>query len=99
MGVYIIDQYSLLHFATGVVAYFLGFSFTSWFIGHALFEISENSNTGIYIINQYLLWFWPGGKPKADSLENIISDQIFSSIGWIVAQQLDQYGIKNNWYI
>ena len=99
MGTYLLDQYSLLHFATDVIAYFLGVRLAPWFFAHAIFELSENTPIGITVINKYLWWFWPGGKPRPDSITNMIGDQISSVIGWIVASWLDQYGIKNKWYV
>ena len=54
MGTKLIDQYSLLHFASGIIAYYWGFNLYEWFYIHLLFELVENSNIGMYIINIYI---------------------------------------------
>lgn len=88
MGIGFTDKYSYLHLASGVVAYFFNINFFWWFMIHMLFEIIENTPFGINFINKYLI-FWPGGKPKADSLLNNIGDQTFAMIGWITAYFID----------
>ena len=97
MGKYIFDQYTYLHFSVGVVAYFFGINLKNWIILHILFEIIENSNLGIKVINQYIK-FWPGGKPKADTFINIIGDIIGAILGWVSAYYLDNLGAKYNLY-
>lgn len=84
MGQTFLDEYSLLHFASGIIAFFFDISFTNWFLLHAAFEYIENTSYGVQFIDNYL-FFWPGGKLRADALINSISDQIFALIGWIVA--------------
>jgi hypothetical protein len=49
------------------------------------------------IINKYIL-FWPGGKPKSDSIINSVGDTIGVILGWISAYYLDKIGNKYNWY-
>lgn len=97
MGSKLFDQYTLLHFATGVMAYFWGMSFTLFFLIHTAFELFENTETGINFINR---WFtiWPGGKPQANSIINRIGDTIGAIIGWYTAYKLDTYGVKYKWY-
>ncbi len=70
MGKYLFDQYTFLHFAVGIIAYFWNISFKIWIIIHTLFEIFENTETGMYIINNYIP-LWPGKKPKKDTYINI----------------------------
>lgn len=89
MGYYFIDQFSLLHFAVGVIAYFWGVSFYLTMIIHILFELIENTNEGMYFINKYIS-MWPGGKSHADSLLNSTSDMIFTGIGWLISSYLDK---------
>ena len=84
MGFDILDEYSLLHMASGIIAFFFDISFTNWFLLHAAFEYLENTPNGVYFIDNYI-WFWPGGKLQADSLSNSISDQFFAMLGWILA--------------
>ena len=88
MGTILFDQYSLLHFAVGIVAYFWGVSFSTIFMIHLLFELSENTNLGMKIINQHLP-LWPGGKPYPDSILNMLGDTIANSTGWYCAYVLD----------
>ena len=82
MGKYIFDQYSLLHFTSGIVCRYFNFSLTFLFIFNIIFEYIENTKKGMYIINNYLK-IWPGGKTSSDTLINSISDIIISLIGWI----------------
>ena len=89
MGSSILDKYSYLHFATGILAYFWGISIQTWFILNILFEIIENTNIGIYTINNYFK-FCPGGKPSSDTMINRVSDIIFSLCGWISSYYLDK---------
>jgi hypothetical protein len=84
MGSSFIDQYSLLHFSTGVIFRFLNINWLYSFLIHLIFEYVENTPTGIHFIDNYLTW-WPGGKQKPDSLINSLSDTLFFMLGWIVA--------------
>jgi hypothetical protein len=90
MGKNIIDQYSLLHFSTGCIAYFFGLTLINWILLHTLFELFENSPKGVYFIDNYLK-FWPGGKKAPDTLKNSISDLIFAIIGYILASKIDLF--------
>ena len=85
------DQYSLLHLAVGIVVYFWDISLLSWFVLHTMFELIENTQQGIYFINNYITW-WPGGKPRPDSIINSIGDTMFSLLGWVIAYYTDQFG-------
>jgi Na+/phosphate symporter len=89
MGKMLIDQYSLLHFATGVIAYFFGISSSYWLILNILFEFIENSAIGVKIIDQYIK-VWPGGKKSSDYILNSTSDIIFCMLGWYIAFILDK---------
>lgn len=97
MGVFLFDQYSLLHIATGIIAYFWKISFPIWMVLHFAFEVVENTEFGMDIINQYIR-FWPGGKNEADTFINSVGDQLSSAIGWLFAYYLDYLGIKYGWY-
>jgi hypothetical protein len=96
MGKNFFDQYSLLHFSTGVVAYFFGIGFVDWFVIHAAFEFIENQECVMKLINRIKIW--PGGKNYADSAINSIGDQVFAMLGWYAAYLLDKYGNKYGWY-
>jgi hypothetical protein len=99
MGYLLFDQYSLLHFAVGVIAYFWGFSLLSSFILHTVFEWIENTDQGIFFINYHLKNIWPGGKPAADNGINIIGDTISFVVGWILSRTLDIIGVRRGWYL
>ena len=82
MGLNFFDQYSILHFATGIIAYFWNINLINWIIIHLLFELLENTNTGMYIINTYIK-IWPGNKPTSDTFINSVGDTIFSICGCV----------------
>lgn len=92
MGKYLLDVYSILHFAVGILWHYMGFDIISLLLLHTIFEIIENSTVGMYIINTYFK-FWPGGKPSTDTLINSISDISISLVGWVLA---DKYFRQNN---
>lgn len=97
MGNLLFDQYSYLHFACGIIAYFWKVSSTKLFYLHTMFEIVENTSYGMDIINHYFT-LWPGGKPISDSNINIIGDTISVLIGWYSAQYVDHIGARYNLY-
>ncbi len=97
MGIQLFDQYTYLHFAAGIVSYFWGVSLIHWIIVHIIFEVIENTQVGIKFINTYFTW-WPGGKPKPDSLINSIGDTFGAFMGWISAYYLDHLGNTYKWY-
>lgn len=99
MGHLLFDQYSLLHFAVGIIAYFWEIPFYLLFFFHILFEYSENTTTGMFVINKYFKNIWPGGKPRADTLINSIGDTCSAIIGWIIASIADKYAKRYGWYI
>jgi hypothetical protein len=93
MGLRFFDQFSILHFAVGVLAYFWSVSFLITIIVHILFEFIENTAIGMNLINTYFIGWWPGGKTHPDNLLNMTSDTIFSGIGWLASWWLDRvYG-------
>lgn len=102
MSFQIADQYTLLHFAVGVVAYFWKIEFWTATILHTIFELIENTPLGIKFINKYFpkdgLFRWPGGKNKPDSLINTIGDTISFAFGHLLAQFLDELSHKRGWY-
>jgi hypothetical protein len=90
MGLRIVDQYSLLHFAVGIIAYFWSVSLLLLVIVHILFEYIENTQWGMKIINNYFIRWWPGGKTHPNNLVNKTSDTLFSIFGWLIANYLDK---------
>lgn len=79
------DEFSLLHFATGIVAYFWGVPLGWWFVLHATFELLEDTQTGVRIINKLFGKIWPGGGKKVpDSfLNSELGDNFYAVLGWI----------------
>lgn len=84
MGETFADRYSILHFATGIGAFFWGFNKIVFAGFHLAFEILENTDWGMSLINT--LPFWPGGKSKADAVVNIVGDTVFAVLGFMFAQ-------------
>ena len=98
MGQKFLDQYSFLHYAVGVVAYFWGIPLLFAVFAHVIFEYIENTNYGITFINTTLHGIWPGGKPAADSLLNQFGDTIAFGTGWLAAKWVNDFGKARNWY-
>ena len=97
-GKNIVDQYSLLHFAAGVTAYFWGISPVAWFVIHFGWETFENTKFGLSMVNKY--WHWPGRKKPMvqDSFANSVGDTLAAFIGYLCAEKLDEYGKEHDWY-
>ncbi len=89
MGTTFLDKYSYLHFAVGILFRFFNISLPISIIIHTLFEIIENTQTGIYFIDHYIKW-WPGGKKQADNIINSIGDTFFFILGWISAHLINK---------
>ncbi len=87
MGTKLTDAYSLLHFAVGVIARHWAVSFWAFFVLHTVFELAENTGAGMQFINTYIS-IWPGGKPHADSILNMIGDTLYGVLGWFLADYL-----------
>ena len=96
MGVRLFDQYSLLHFAVGVVVYFWKIKFVPWLIIHTVFEIIDNTKSRIKY-NKYIKP-WPGGKLYRDFIVNSVGDTVAAVLGWLCAYYLDKLGKKLHWY-
>ena len=90
MGDTIFDKYSFLHMGSGAVAYWLGFGVHLWFFLHFMFEVVENTETGMQFINEKLTW-WPGGKDHPDDSINVLGDNISAVVGWWLAKKLNKY--------
>jgi hypothetical protein len=87
MGTKFMDQYSLLHLASGIIVRYWNLSLLGWIVVHTLFEWLENTKSGMRFINTYIK-IWPGGKPEADSITNSIGDTFFSLLGWFLAHSM-----------
>ena len=83
MGVYFTDTFSLLHLASGIVAYYWGIPFIAWFVLHAAFEFIENTQAGMRIIR--VIKVWPGTKLHPDTTLNSLGDQFYTCVGWAIA--------------
>ncbi len=97
MGKRLFDQYTYLHFASGITSYFWNVDLLTTIILHTIFEILENTNVGMKIINKYIK-LWPGGKPSKDSFINSVGDTIGIILGWTTAYMIDKIGEKYGWY-
>ena len=97
MGNRYFDQYTYLHFAVGIIVYFWNISLVNWVILHTIFEFLENTQMGVNIINNYIV-FWPGGKSKSDTIINSIGDTFGAILGWLSAYYLDKLGNNYGWY-
>ena len=102
MGYLFADQFTLLHFAVGVLAYFWYFQFWSAFGLHFLFEVVENTAMGMKFLNKYFpkngLFRWPGDKVAPDSLANFAGDNLSFAAGYLLAQFLDNLSTAKGWY-
>ena len=103
MGHLFADQYSLLHFASGVIMYFWYVPFVVALLGHIFFEYVENTKAGMHFINRYFrkqwIFQWPGGKDEADKpINSYLGDNFFFALGWIASSALDNMGHKYKWY-
>ncbi len=78
------DEYSLLHFAVGIISRYWNISFLWLAILHVIFELVENTAHGMYFINTWIP-YWPGGKSHPDSILNRVGDTVFAGAGWVVA--------------
>jgi len=85
MGEYFFDEFSLLHFASGIILQFFSFSFNVHLLIHILFEILENTQYGIYLINKLYKITPDLIKTEPDSLINSFGDIFFGIVGWIIA--------------
>ena len=89
------DQYSCLHLASGITAYFWDMTLTNWIAIHVLFSFLENSKVGLQFTKKYLSHFKPY-KMGPDSLKNLIGDTISAIIGWLLAYSLEKYHTISN---
>jgi hypothetical protein len=96
MGFRLLDQYSLLHAAVGVLAYYWGVPLLWAIAAHTVYEWAENTAWGMALIQQVRAW--PGGKWEADAWINIVGDTLAFCAGWGAAAGLDAMGKARGWY-
>lgn len=89
MGTNFFDKFSFLHFCVGAIFNYWDVSLLLSVLLHTVFEILENTPTGMKFIRNFTSW--PGGKSSADSLTNNIGDTFFFILGWIVASLVRKY--------
>ena len=75
MGTLFLDQFTYLHFSSGILLYFWGVPIVPALILHTIFEFVENSNFGMNLINRWFP-FWPGGKSYSDTFINSLGDTL-----------------------
>tara|TARA_Y100000590_G_scaffold465618_1_gene638409 strand:- start:3322 stop:3600 length:279 start_codon:yes stop_codon:yes gene_type:complete len=92
MGKKLFDQYTYLHFAVGIVSFYWDISLKKLIMIHTFFEILENTEIGMKIINQ--IEYWPGGKLYSDSFINMVGDTIGVIVGWYTASLVNNYFMK-----
>jgi hypothetical protein len=84
MGTFFLDEYSLLHLASGILVQYWSMPFWVWILVHVIYEWAENTGWGMsFITNTFTLW--PGGKDKADSVINRVGDIVWGAVGWGLA--------------
>ena len=88
MGDLLFDNFSILHFTLGIGIYFLGVHWFIWLILNIIFELSENTNQGMKILDN--IQFWLGGKKKRDNHINSSGDIFSAMAGWFLSYSLDQ---------
>ncbi len=102
MGNQLFDQFSLLHASVGVIAFFWKIPLWLGLFVHALFEWVENTEWGVWFLNEYIIkpgWFtWPGGKYGADAVVNQMGDNIAFVVGWVLAFYINRLGTQRGWY-
>ena len=77
------DEYSIIHFSIGLLAYQSGFSFITLVIFYSIFKIFGNTSFGINIIDKYVSPIF-GYKLFPESYKNIISDLGICLFGWFL---------------
>jgi len=93
MGKLFTDNFSILHLSVGIVFYFWGISLTNSILIHIIFEYLENLEPIMKITNS--TGWWPGGKPFADNLTNIIGDTFYFALGWLLSKYIDGHYISD----
>ncbi len=83
MDQYAFDEYSVVHFAIGVLTYQSGFSFVTLAIVYSIFKIFSNVSLGMYVIDTYITPLL-GYKLFPESFKNIGTDLAMCLLGWLV---------------
>ena len=83
MDQYAFDEYSVVHFAIGLLTFQAGFSFLTLAIVYAIFKIFINVSVGMYVVDTYITPLL-GYKLFPESFKNIGSDLGMCFLGWLV---------------
>jgi len=83
MDQYAFDEYSVVHFAIGLLTFQAGFSFLTLAIVYAIFKVFSNVSLGMYVIDTYVTPLL-GYKLFPESFKNIGSDLGMCFLGWLV---------------
>jgi hypothetical protein len=83
MDQYAFDEFSVVHFAIGVLTFQAGFSFLTLAIIYSIFKIFSNVSLGMYVIDTYVTPLL-GYKLFPESFKNIGSDLGMCFLGWLV---------------
>lgn len=86
MGRDFIDRFSLLHFATGIVAQYWGTPLWLFILGHIAFEIFESTRFGMALFNR--LPFLKGLSGHS-TWTNIVGDNLCAWAGWALASYVN----------
>ena len=82
----LLDQYSLFHFAIGIIFYFFGISLPFLLLKYTIFIILENTKNGIKFMNKYMK-FWPD--KKKDDVIGSIRNLFLAFFGWYSSKLLN----------
>jgi hypothetical protein len=73
-----ITRYTLVHFASGYIARRLGVPLAIWITIHIIFELWENSKSGVAFFDSISMY-------TGDSLQNSLLDTLATVWGWMIA--------------
>jgi hypothetical protein len=81
MDQYAFDEFSMAHFAFGILSFQTGVSFVSLAILYTIFKVIGNISIGKYVIDSYLTPVL-GYKLYSESFKNIVADLSMCFLGW-----------------
>ena len=86
----IVDRYTYLHFAAGIIAYYWGFTLIEWISVHIILDIFQRTELGKKV-TKFILRIWPESPDlSSESYLNILGDSTFTVLGWCSAYLLDK---------
>ena len=85
----IFDNYTYLHFAAGIIAYYWGFTLLEWTVFHLFLDIFERTDFGKKVLH-FFIRIWPGRDDNLlESYYNVFGDSASAVLGWLSAYLLD----------